>query len=417
MIEDLNKNVTIDQYNYLNLPQQLNMNPDGTDEINYLYTANGQKLMKQTRIENAVEQTVDYIGNFVYEDNVLKFILTGEGRVLVNSGGTYEYQYSLKDHLGNTRITFNQNGQIIQKDAYYPFGMQMNGLCYETGEDYKNKYLYNGKELQDEFGLDWYDYCARFYDAELGRFHIVDPRAESYYSWSPYNYVGGNPLIRVDEYGEFWNYVGGAIIGAIVEAGTQVAVSMAQGQRFSEALGNVDIVDVGLAAVEGAATSGGSAFKTLARKGATIAISEGLKATTDLSVNEGPSTTGGVVGENKSLTETATDFAIGMTGTKASQSIVEGSTKMTSNALKSGTHSTLTNSEKATARAVNNVVNSTGFDQGVNAATNIAENVTNNAATSVLSGSTSTSTISTTYTMARDNTNIVRPIIKLDLPN
>jgi hypothetical protein len=43
--------------------------------------------MKQTKIDNAVEQTVDYIDNFVYEDNELKFILTGEGRVLVNSGG------------------------------------------------------------------------------------------------------------------------------------------------------------------------------------------------------------------------------------------------------------------------------------------------------------------------------------------
>jgi hypothetical protein len=81
--------------------------------------------MKQTRIENAVEQTVDYIGNFVYEDGTLKYILTGEGRVVVNSGGTYEYQYFLKDHLGNTRVTFNQNGQIIQEDAYYPFGMKM----------------------------------------------------------------------------------------------------------------------------------------------------------------------------------------------------------------------------------------------------------------------------------------------------
>jgi hypothetical protein len=56
--------------------------------------------MKQTRIENAVEQTVDYVGSFVYEDNVLKYILTGEGRVMVNSGGTYEYQYSpAKRHL------------------------------------------------------------------------------------------------------------------------------------------------------------------------------------------------------------------------------------------------------------------------------------------------------------------------------
>jgi hypothetical protein len=83
--------------------------------------------MKQTRIENAVEQTVDYVGNFVYEDGTLKYFLTDERRVIVNTNGTYEYQYSLKDHHGNTRITFNQNGQIIQKDAFYPFGMQMNG--------------------------------------------------------------------------------------------------------------------------------------------------------------------------------------------------------------------------------------------------------------------------------------------------
>jgi hypothetical protein len=38
--------------------------------------------MKQTRIENAVEQTVDYVGNFVYEDNQLSYILNYEGRTL-----------------------------------------------------------------------------------------------------------------------------------------------------------------------------------------------------------------------------------------------------------------------------------------------------------------------------------------------
>jgi len=37
--------------------------------------------MKQTRIDHLLEQTIDYVGNFVYEDNVLKYILTGEGRV------------------------------------------------------------------------------------------------------------------------------------------------------------------------------------------------------------------------------------------------------------------------------------------------------------------------------------------------
>ena len=183
------------------MPQQLNSYSFNTNEINYLYNAAGIKLRKQTRIDFAVEKTMDYIGNFVYEDNELKYILTGEGRIMVNDGSTYEYQYFLKDHLGNTRVTFNENGDIIQDDAYYPFGMQINGLCYETGEDYKNKYLYNGKELQDDFGLDWYDYEARFYDAQIGMWHVVDAMAENHYDFTPYNYVLNNPLLFIDPIG------------------------------------------------------------------------------------------------------------------------------------------------------------------------------------------------------------------------
>jgi RHS repeat-associated protein len=185
-------------YNYLNLPQQINISTDGNNEIKYLYTANGQKLMKQTRIENAVEQTINYVGNFVYEDGTFKYLLTDEGRVIVNTNGTYEYQYSLKDHLGNTRITFNQNGEIIQEDTYYPFGMAMNGLCYQSGVDYENKYLYNGKELQDDFGLDWYDYGARMYDPQIGRWHVVDPLTEKWRRMSPYNYAANNPMRFID---------------------------------------------------------------------------------------------------------------------------------------------------------------------------------------------------------------------------
>ncbi|MBL7105157.1 MAG: RHS repeat-associated core domain-containing protein, partial [Bacteroidales bacterium] len=139
-----------------------------------------------------------YLGNFVYEEGILKYMLTSEGRVMINDDDTYSYQYFLKDHLGNTRVTFNENGDVIQEDAYYPFGMQMNGLCYETGLDYKNKYLYNGKELQDEFGLDWYDYGARMYDPQLGRWHVVDPLAEKFYSWTPYNYALNNPIRLID---------------------------------------------------------------------------------------------------------------------------------------------------------------------------------------------------------------------------
>jgi len=201
LLSDLNKNLSISKYNHLNLPEQLNLNPpQHYYEISYLYSAAGQKLHKATHIDFTPATTTDYVGSFIYQDGQLQSILTPEGRVVVD-GSNYEYQYFLKDHLGNTRITFNQTGTIIQEDSYYPYGMNMTGLSHISGEDLPNKYRYNGKELQDDFGLDWYDYGARFYDAQLGRWHVVDPLAEDYFALSPYNYVANNPLKFIDPNG------------------------------------------------------------------------------------------------------------------------------------------------------------------------------------------------------------------------
>jgi len=69
-----------------------------------------------------------------------------------------------------------------------------------------HKYLYNGKEIQDEqlggVNLDWYDYGARFYDPALGRFHTQDRFAEKYYDFSPYHYAVNNPIRYIDINGD-----------------------------------------------------------------------------------------------------------------------------------------------------------------------------------------------------------------------
>jgi RHS repeat-associated protein len=77
-------------------------------------------------------------------------------------------------------------------DDYYPFGLEIN----RSTTNPKNEYLYNKKELQEEFTE--YDYGARFYDPVVGRWTATDPLAEKSRRFSSYVYGKDNPMRFID---------------------------------------------------------------------------------------------------------------------------------------------------------------------------------------------------------------------------
>ncbi|MGC3945456.1 MAG: Ig-like domain-containing protein [Chryseolinea sp.] len=90
----------------------------------------------------------------------------------------------------------HEQSSIVQLEDYYPFGLTFNSYSRENST--QNQYQYNGKELQDELGLGWLDYGARMYQPELGRWGVIDNKAEKYILNSPYVYAANNPVIFID---------------------------------------------------------------------------------------------------------------------------------------------------------------------------------------------------------------------------
>jgi RHS repeat-associated protein len=91
---------------------------------------------------------------------------------------------------------------------------------YQRENSLEQSYLYNGKELQTDLDLDWYDYGARMYDAAVGRFFTQDRFSEKYLDFSPYQYAANNPIIYIDVNGDSVWIADGVlhITGAVYDA-------------------------------------------------------------------------------------------------------------------------------------------------------------------------------------------------------
>lgn len=198
-----NKNITT-SYNLLNLPIQISRD-EGT--LNFSYFADGSTFEKDNG-----ESIQRYIANFELIDDVLINVYHSEGRFIKNEND-FLSQYFLKDHLGNTAVvfqdsnndgiideTFDENNEVLQRNYYYPFGLEINSLDLAIADPSMN-YKYNGKEMHDDFGIGWSNYGFRFYDPSIARFTGVDPIAESFPYVTVYNYAENRPIDGIDLWG------------------------------------------------------------------------------------------------------------------------------------------------------------------------------------------------------------------------
>ena len=187
-------------YNHMNLIGTVGR--EDTVLAEYRYLADGTKLGAVDGSGNGVE----YLGNAVFRragDSLSEESLAfSGGRVSVSGRGTtlqISPRVYLRDHLGSTRVIVGSDGEVLERDSYYPFGLRRPD---SAPTDSLNRYRYNGKEEQSFAGLPYLDYGARMYDPATARWLSPDPLSDQYYSLSPYSFCAGNPVNYIDPDGK-----------------------------------------------------------------------------------------------------------------------------------------------------------------------------------------------------------------------
>lgn len=189
------------RYNDLNLIEKV-MRGD-TIVAKYSYLSDGTKFSATDSAGNGLY----YSGSLIYTKHGAALTMescafTG-GRFVATATGV-EARYFVTDHLGSVRAVVNGEGEVLERNDYYPFGSR-----WDDGLLSDNRYRYNGKEAQAFLNNPYLDYGARQYDSDGAVWLGKDPLSEKYYPISPYSFCANNPIKFVDSDGRKVYYAPG----------------------------------------------------------------------------------------------------------------------------------------------------------------------------------------------------------------
>ena len=184
------------------------------------------------------------------------------------------------------------------------------------------------------------------YNPAIARWTAADPLSEKYYGISPYVYCLNNPTNSFDPDGKavwFIPLIKG-VVGAAVDAGAQVTVSLSAGKTFMESLKSVDLTSVGTSVITSAVISPG------ASKGLKAAVvgANLLDAGVDYSIDDGFSS---IADNNKTIEEAFVGFAIDVASSEASKAMQKAFVKDANAKLAPSVAAPLTKAERASLRS------------------------------------------------------------------
>lgn len=155
--------------------------------LNYLFFDEQMNLLS-----GSGRLTVDHLNTGVFENlSATRVSIEEPGFVIVY----VDNQTIGKDVWFDNVQVLHYNTKVLEENHYYPFGLTVSTSAMGVT---KQPLKYNGKELETNFDLQTYEYGARQYNSQIGRWNGIDPLAEKYTYETPYNYAGNNPIINID---------------------------------------------------------------------------------------------------------------------------------------------------------------------------------------------------------------------------